>query len=258
MNDWEIKKFLIVVLVVQILVLGSAVLNSLGVAIPFVPQISGFIYLTFLPGVIILRILRMHRLGSIVTLLYTVGLSLTFNMFLGFLINFVYPVIGIANPISPFPLFATYTFVLGLLCIGAYLRDKDNSYRNDWNLAELLSPSVLFFIFLPILAIAGAQAVNYYGNNIVLLGLMILIAIAAIVMISIKHILDHLYPLGVFSIALALLWHYSLISNHLTGYDIFSEYYYYSQVVQNGYWDQAIPQTYNGMLSITILPALYT
>ena len=258
MNDWGIRKFLVVVFVIQISLLGLAALGGLGITIPILPQVFGFICLTFLPGIVLLRILRMHRLGSIITVLYTVGISLAFNMFLGLLINSLYPAIGIAHPISPAPLFATWAVVLGLLCVGAYLRDKNYSYPNDWKLAELLSPSVLFFILLPLLAIAGANAVNYYHNNIVLLVLMALIALIAIVIISTKLMPAHLYPVAVFSIALAFLWHNSLISNHLTGYDIFSEYYYYSQVVQNGYWDQAIPHTYNAMLSIAILPAVYT
>ena len=258
MNDWGIKKFFIVVLSFQISMLGLAVLSGFDITIPILPQVLGFIYLTLLPGIIILRLLRMHRLGSIVTLLYTVGLSLTFNMFLGFSLNFIYLAIGIAHPISLIPLFSTWAIVLGLLCIGAYLRDRNYSYPNNWKLAELLSPSVLFFTLLPLLAIAGALAVNYYNNNIVLLVLMALIALAAIVIISTNIIPTHLYPLAVFSIALALLWHYSLISNHLTGYDIFSEYYYYIQVMKTGYWNPAIPHTYNAMLSVTILPAVYT
>lgn len=258
MNDWGIKKFLIVVGSFQISVLCLAALGSLGIAITLIPQIIGFIYLTFLPGVIILRILRMHRLGSVVSLLYAVGLSVTFNMFLGFLINLVYPMVGIAHPISPVPLFATWTIVLGLLCICAYLRDKDYSHPDEWKLTELLSPPVLFFMLLPLLAIAGTSVVNYYDNNIILLGLIALITVVAIVMVVTKFIPTHLYPLAIFSIALALLWHTGLISNHLTGNDIFTEYYFYSQIAQHGIWDQAISTTYNNLLSITILPAGYS
>lgn len=166
--------------------------------------------------------------------------------------------IGISHPISCIPLFATWTIVLGLLCVGAYLTDKNYSYPNELKLAELLSPSVLLFILLPLLAIVGTQAVNYYNNNVILLALLALISLAAIVIISTKIIPAHFYPLAVFSIALALLWHDSLISVHLTGWDIFDEYYYYNQVLLNGFWDYAIPQTYNAMLSVTILPAVYT
>ena len=258
MNDWGIKKFLIVVFSFQISLLGLATLSSLGIEIPLVPQIIGFIYLTFLPGVVILRIFRMHRLGSVVTLLYAVGLSLTFNMFLGFLINFFYPAIGVAHPISPAPLFTTWIIVLGLLSIVAWMRDKNFAYTTGWKPVVILSPYVLLFILLPLLAIAGTSAVNYYDNNIILLGLIALITVVAVVMIVTKFIPTPLYPVAIFSIALALLWHAGLISNHLTGNDIFTEYYFYKQVVQQGIWAQAIPYKYNNLLSITILPAVYT
>lgn len=50
MNDWGIKKFLIAVCAFQISVLGLAEVSSLGITIPMIPQIVGFIYLTFFPG----------------------------------------------------------------------------------------------------------------------------------------------------------------------------------------------------------------
>jgi uncharacterized membrane protein len=73
MVDWEIRKFLKVVLVAQLVMLGLVGLSALGFGIPVLTQIVGFIYLTFIPGIIILRILRLHELGSVRTLLYSVG-----------------------------------------------------------------------------------------------------------------------------------------------------------------------------------------
>ena len=87
MNDWKNKKFVSVVLIVQLTMLGLVGLGALGFDIPVLRQIVGFVYLTFLPGIIILRLLKLHELGPVRTLLYSVGLSLAFNMFLGFLIN---------------------------------------------------------------------------------------------------------------------------------------------------------------------------
>lgn len=71
-NDWEIGKFLKVVLAVQLAVWGVIGLDALGLQIPIVRQLIGFIYLTFVPGIIILIILKLHKLGNIETLLYTV------------------------------------------------------------------------------------------------------------------------------------------------------------------------------------------
>jgi uncharacterized membrane protein len=257
MNDWGIKKFLIVCGVFQVALLILAGLTVIGITVPVLPQIVGFIYLTFLPGLIILRIMRMHRQGTIITLLYTVGLSLTFNMFLGFLINLIYPLVGIVHPISPVPLFVTWAILLGLLCLFAFLRDRDYSYPGELELAKLPA-SALFFVLLPLLAVLGSQVVNYYDSNIVLLVLIGLIALIAILIITTKIIPPDMYPLAVFCIALALLWHSSLVSTHLTGWDIFDEYYFYRQVVLNGSWDLTLNYAYNGMLSVTILPAVCT
>ena len=87
MNDWEIKKFLTVVLAIQLAMWGVIGLDYIGLQIPILRQLIGFIYLTFVPGIIILRILKLHKLGNIETLLYTVGLSIATLMFTGLLMN---------------------------------------------------------------------------------------------------------------------------------------------------------------------------
>ena len=56
-------------------------MNFIGINIPFLRDVLGFIYLTFIPGVIILRILKLHEIGSIESFLYSVGLSLATIMF---------------------------------------------------------------------------------------------------------------------------------------------------------------------------------
>lgn len=257
-NDWEIKKLLKAVLVVQLAMLGLMGLSALGLQIPVLTQTVGFLYLSFIPGVIILRILRLHQLGTVKTLLYSVGLSLAFNMFLGFLINMLYPHIGISRPISTLPLIITWAVVLGLLSFVAYKRDKGFFVPSHFKVGSLLCPPVLLFILLPLVAIAGTQLVNSYTNNVILLVLIALIAFIALVIMLTNFIHVRYYRLAVFSIALALLWHSSLISSYLTGYDIFTEYYFYSQVVQSGVWDSAVPHTYNAMVSITVLPALFS
>lgn len=72
-NDWEIKKFLTVVLAIQLAVFGIIGLDAIGLQIPILRQLIGFIYLTFIPGIIILRILKLHKLANIETLLFPVG-----------------------------------------------------------------------------------------------------------------------------------------------------------------------------------------
>ena len=59
-NDWEIKKFLVVIVSVQLSLIGLIVLNAIGMDIPLFREILGFLLLTFIPGFIILRILKVH------------------------------------------------------------------------------------------------------------------------------------------------------------------------------------------------------
>ena len=75
-NDWKIEKFLKVVLAVQLALWGAIGLDAVGFQIPIIRQLIGFVYLTFIPGIIILRILKLHKLGNVETVLYTVGLSM--------------------------------------------------------------------------------------------------------------------------------------------------------------------------------------
>ncbi len=257
-NDWEIKRFLGVVVAVQLAMLGLVGLSSLGLEIPFLRQFIGFIYLTFIPGIIILRVLKLHRLGAVETLVYTVGLSLAFDMFLGYFINLLYPLFGVSKPISTPSFIITWTLILGLLSIVAYKRDKGFFITGNFTAGKLLSPQALFLILLPLLAIVGTQVVNHYQTNIVLLILLCLMTFLPIVVILTKLIPENLYPLAIYSVALTLLWHFSLVFGYLSQWDSFLEYHYFGLTADAGLWNSEIPHTYNAMLSITILPATFS
>ncbi|MCL0050597.1 DUF2206 domain-containing protein [Dehalococcoidia bacterium] len=263
MNNWKIGKFLKVVLSIHLAVLGAIGLSVLGYDIPFLTQIVGFIYLTFVPGLLILRILRLHRLGTIETLLYSVGLSIAFVMFLGFFVNMLYPLIGISDPISTLPLIITLTIAVAILCVVAYIRESRETMAHTghqsmpWS--EILSPPALFLLLLPLLSVLGAYYLaNFHQNNILLLILIGLIALVAALVAFNKFIPQRLYPLAVVTIAISLLWHWSLISQYLTGWDIQWEYYFQNLVLANSSWDPALPFTYNAVLSITMLAPIYS
>jgi uncharacterized membrane protein len=74
-NNWEIKKCLRLSLGILLAALGLIGLAALGFDIPILRQIVGFIFLTFVPGLLILRILKIRNVGVIESLLYSVGLS---------------------------------------------------------------------------------------------------------------------------------------------------------------------------------------
>ena len=258
MNDWEIKKFLKVILALQLLMWSAIGLDVTGLQIPLFRELIGFVYLIFVPGIIILRILKLHKLGNIETLLYTVGLSIATLMFTGLFMNTVYPLFGISRSIALSPLIITISVVIFVLCVLSYVRDKDFSDPSFIDVGEVLSPPVLFLCLIPFLAIFGTYLMNFYRDNILILILIGVIALVALLIAFNKFIPNKLYPLAVFVIAISLLYHGSLISMHVSGYDIQLEYYLCNLVKMNGIWDSTIPTTYNAMLSLTMLAPIYS
>ena len=258
MNDWEIKKFLKVVLSTQFAMWGVIGLDTLGLQIPIIRQLIGFVYLTFIPGIIILRIFKLHKLGNIETLLYAVGLSIATLMFTGLFMNTVYPFFGISRPISITPLIITISILVLILCILSYVRDKDYSNPSFIDVGEILSPPVLFLCLIPFLAIFGTYLVNFHHNNILLMFLIIILALIAISIAFDKFIPKNLYPLAVFIIAISLLYHRSLISMYIWGWDIHYELYLTNLVKMNSIWDPTLYGGCNAMLSLVMLVPIYS
>jgi uncharacterized membrane protein len=257
-NDWEIKKFLKVVLAVQFTMWGVIGLDVAGLQIPIIRQFICFVYLTLVPGILILRILKLHKLGDIETILYTVGLSIATLMFTGLLMNTVYPLFGISGPISLAPLVITISIIVLVLCILSYVRDKDFSDPRFIDVKDVLSPPALFLCLIPFLAIFGTYFVNFYHTKTLLLLLIVVIALVVLLIGFDKFIPKNLYPLAVFVIAISLLFHGSLISMYLWGWDIQLEYYLCNLVKMNGIWDSTNPIGYNAMLSIVMLAPIYS
>jgi len=262
MNNQGIKKIIQIVLSIQMAMLGLVGLDYLGFGIPILRQIIGFIYLTFIPGFLILRVLKLHRLGSTERLLYSVGLSIAFVMFIGGFMNTLYPFIGILRPISILLVTFTITFAILILCMIAYKHEshEEKSLFQPRSIcwSELFSPPALLLFLLPLIAVLGTHLVYAHQNNILLLILLSLIAIIVILVTFDKFILPRLYPVYIVAIAIAILWHWSLISPSLNGFDIQYEFLVQNQVIINSIWNPAYPYYVNASLSVVMLAPIYS
>ncbi|MDI6645194.1 MAG: DUF2206 domain-containing protein [Methanobacteriaceae archaeon] len=239
-----------VTLMIQIAFLATILLELIGLNLPILRELISTVYLIFVPGILIVMILKLNNLDTIETILLSIGLSITSIMFLGFLINFIYPLVGIIKPISFLPLLITITIFTLILWFYNLIRDND---LPNVNLTKyMLSPLSLFLCLFPFLAVFGTYMVNYYSDNLLLLALILIISLI-VVLSAFKIIPKRFYPLIIFTIALSLLYHNSLISNYLNGWDIHLEYYLSNLVLNNSYWDSGIHIHYNAMLSIVIL-----
>lgn len=258
MNDWGFKEFLTGILVIQIAMWCAVGLDVTKLHIPIIGQLVSFFYLTFVPGIIILRILKLHKLDNINVILYSVGLSLSTLMFTGFFMNTIFPLFGISRPISLYSLVYTISILVIILIIFAYIRDRSFSSHEQIIFEDTLSPPVLVLSLFPLLAIVGAHLFNSDGNNIVLMILLLLIALVPIIIVFTKFLHENYFPYIIFVLSITLLYSRSLVSAYIWGWDINAEYYVVNTVIQNSIWDSTLFGNLNAMLSLTMLGPFYS
>ena len=257
LNDWKFNQFILFVLIMQILVLGTVALRLNGFNIPIIWELVAFVYLIFIPGYIILRILRLHNLSDIETLLYAVGFSIGSIMLIGAAINFIYPLINIPNPISTIHLIIVMIIFVLALSILCYLKDRNFSDYSFIETGNLLVPEFLFLCILPFLAILGTYLLNYYDNAFLSILLILFIGLL-VVLVAFDKIPKKFYSFTIFIVSISLLFHYSLISTQIWGYDIQIEYYLANLVLENFHWNFTLNSSYNAMTAIVIFPPVFS
>lgn len=258
--DVGTEKLVILALAVQLAMLGAFGLDKLDIKIPILRQLIGFIYLTFVPGILLFKAIKLDKTQTNITevLLYSVGLSLSIIIFTGALTNFLYPIIGISKPISEILLLLTLCIVVFILCFICWTSNDKSSIHFAVDLKQLLSPFPLLLLLLPFISIFGTYFVNFYDNNSLLLTLLLIVTIAPVVIISHRRFSRELYPLAIFIFAISLLYHWSLISMQLWGNDTQIEYYFFNLVVLNSWWDSTIPRGINAMIGVVLLAPIYS
>lgn len=241
---------------VQIAFWGAIGLDTLGFPVAFLRQFVGFIYLTFIPGILVLRILRLYNLNFVESLLYAIGISIAITMFTGFLLNTIYPLVGLDSPISLSPLVISISGVVVFL-MTLCLRDWHPNLPTSNHDPVEVSLSVVLLLMLPVLSIVGTYFVNIYHNSAILWILLPLIALVPYLALF-NRIPERLYPLAIFCISISLLYHTTLISNYIWGWDINVEYYYANLVLLNSQWDPSTFSNVNTMLSVVMIAPLYS
>ena len=230
--------------------------------IQYIRQIVGFIYLTFIPGFVILKTFKLAKGDFYETVLFSIGLDVALLMFIVLLLNELLPIVGLKSPLSTLTLLVTMNFVILLPCFWVCLKDTSAS-RNKMALSYHFP--LFIFVIIPLLAILGAFTVTNFGNNSILLSMLMIIAGLVILATVYRKVLPaRFYPFAILAIAMALLFHSSLTTNYLVGWDIHSEYHVFKLTDSAACWDskftsldERIAKGYP-MLSITILPTVYS
>ena len=246
-----------------ILVLQVALYISFFLDIPVARQVVGFIYLTFIPGFVIVKLLKQDNLGLAETVLFSVGLSVAFVMLAGLVVNEVGLIVGIRQPLEPSLLVLVLSGFVLLGALACYFRGSQDLQPVGLTKGTVMKIFVL--CLLPVLSVVGAYFANVTGNtSVLLLALVAVLAVFVVAVFSKRLITPKLYLIIVFVIAITLLFQFSLISNYVQGADIKIEYYLATLTQSNGFWNATASFTdlgfgrYDSMLSITILPTIYS
>ena len=235
-------------LAIQLAVIGLLGLDFMGIKIPIIRESTFLIYLMFIPGILVLKILSI-KTNLTKALMLSFGTSLSFVTFVSVLENSFLAYLGFKKPISEVPLTLFFSVII-LLLIGAC------KWRNDTLISfslPSLSPPILSFLLLPFLSIFGAIMLGLSGSNIPLLLLLAIVSIIPLLAVLDK-IPEKFYQIVIWTVAASLAFHISLSyvkSLHETAIA--------GVVKAAGIWDPLFRSTHNSLLSSSILhPVLST
>ena len=255
------QHFLAIVIILQVIMYVS-----LFFGMPLARITIGIAYLLFIPGLVLIKLLKLDSLSTLESVLYAVGFSVASLMLSGLVINEFGGLIGIDFPLSTLPisLFVNTAILIG--AAAASLRRSPKRQTQPQDKKTSFSPSMLLLALIPALSIVGAYYVDATGNNIILL--ITILSIAGLFTVGVvTNRSPKIYAFAIAMIALALLLHVSLISNYILPYggDSPVEMYVFQNTQLTSHWnstftflsDEAYGR-YNAMLSITVLPTIYS
>jgi uncharacterized membrane protein len=243
---------------------------TVGLDLPVFRQIIVFIYLTFVPGFILLNFIKLKETRFVDTVLFSIGLSIAFLMLAGFFINELLLFAGIAKPLSTIPLEITLSTVTLFLFLVGYRRELFDGFRSwigNITISEKDIPRYVILLLPILFGVIGALYVSVSFISVLFLSFMIVMVAAFFVLsaLSVKLIPFKFYPLMIFAISIALALHILLISKYIIGYDAQLEFQIFELTIKRGYWT-LLPSSvgslpilnYNSMLSLTVLPSIYS
>ena len=254
LNNFGAKKWFALIIAIILITDFAIFLN-----IPFLRQILGFLFLTILPGLLILQILKLNKQRFTEKVVLSIGLSISFLMFFGLLLNNSSLALGYKSPLSIIPLLISFNLAAIALTFIAYRLNKDAVF----SLPNIeLSTSEKAFLIVPVmfpaLSIFGTYFMNTTNNNIILMFLLFLIPTYVIFICIFNHRFPaRIYPLIIFLIGISLILMKALRSTHILGIDTHLEYYFFQTTLNNMYWSVFGHSTLDACLSISLLPTIY-
>jgi len=249
------KKWLIGIIAIIVLTDIAVLLD-----IPVLRLISGFVFLTFIPGLLLIYLLKLNKLGLTERIVLIVGLSVAFLMFFGLIINWVPFALGYTTPLSAESLIISFSIIFIILGFAAYKRNK-GTFSFSWSDLRFDTKDKAFLllpVFFPLLSILGMRLMNSTDNNILLMVLLFMIP-AYVIFIAIfnRKVSEKVYPSLILLISISLILLLALRSNYIIGGDTHQEYYFFQLVSSSQHWQVFGTDVLDACLIISLLPAIY-
>jgi uncharacterized membrane protein len=233
--------------------------------IPVFREIITFIYLSFIPGFALLKLLRLRETTFLDTFLFSVGLSLAFLMLMGLLVNEFCVILGFSQPLSTIPL--TISISASTLIVFFIENRFDLSETSRLGISIGSKPKNVFTLFIIVVLLPVITALGViYLNAIILLFSCVIISVLCIMGIGFRRLVpENFFPFLILSISISLICLVQLTSNHIVGWDSQLEYFVFRLTQINGHWGflnadfiSLVTLNYNAALSVTLLPAIYS
>lgn len=222
--------------------------------------VFSFIFLTTIPGLLVMLMFKIKKIGFWEYLVYTIGLSITFLMFAGLAVNWILPWLHITiKPLGLMPLLISFGIILTIFAIIAYKQNTKISLKIKLpNLGWLNKIFFITAVIFPVLSIFGAITLNNGGLNFFTMTMLGGIAVYVLLVVPLRGKLnEHIFPWSILFISVSLLLMYSLRSWHITGWDINQEFQVFQNTKTINYWNlSSLQNAYNTCLSLTILPTV--
>ena len=236
------------VLAIQLSVLGLISLEKLGIHVPLVHEGVIFIYITVMPGLLILNILRVKTTQA-KFLLMSVGVSLSIVMFLLASINVFLLTIKFREIFTKFTLLVSLGLLITILLI-IHLRTSSNKNSEFLYLSMNLpvSNTIILLLFIPLAIIMTSFLSNNFKDSLPLA--LVLAIISLIPFIALTKLKENVYPIVIYMTSLSLMLYKMLYALCLIP-PLMYENTIALIVKRVGFWDPTFPHNPSAPLDFT-------
>lgn len=243
-----------------ILITYFILLNILFVSlnVNYLRQLFGFLFLTIIPGLLILLVLKIYNIELMESVLLIFCSSISFLLLFGLSFNQLMANSGYNRPFSSFALLLSLSAIY-LIIIYLIYRYNNTFHEFSIDLTYKTNEKIILALSLLLLSLSifGVYQMNQYSNNKIIL---LSISILCIIIYSISIAGDNarrLYPFIIYFISISLLLLSALRFNHIYGFDIYSEYRIYLTTIENLHWSLYEKSVLNSCIVISIIPTIY-